>query len=206
MVAGAPGRRAAIIHAVSRWFRSYGFADVFDDLIVGAYPLDQDDVDTLAHLGIERVLNLTEDAEYRPGDRDEVARALARAGIAESRLPLTDYGGLPAGELEAAVRAVGAWLDAGERTYVHCRAGWQRSAAVAVGVVAIRTGMDVDDALDYVRRRKPSADPLPHQRADLRRWWASRSVAGESEREPPEPERNPGEPELDTTDLEPDPG
>ena len=60
--------------------------------------------------------------------------------------------------------------------------------------------------LDYVRRRKPSADPLPHQRADLRRWWASRSVAGESEREPSEPERNPGEPELDTTDLEPDPG
>jgi len=206
VVAGAPGRRAAIIHGVSRWFRSYGFADVFDDLIVGAYPLDQDDVDTLAHLGIERVLNLTEDAEYRPGDRDEVARALARAGIAESRLPLTDYGGLPAGELEAAVRAVGTWLDAGERTYVHCRAGWQRSAAVAAGVVAIRTGMDVDDAVDYVRRRKPSADPLPHQRADLQRWWASRSVAGGSEREPSEPERNPGEPERDTTDLEPDPG
>ena len=206
MVARAPARRAAIIHAVSRWFRSYGFADVFDDLIVGAYPLDQDDIDTLAHLGIERVLNLTEDAEYRPGDRHEVARALTRAGIAESRLPLTDYGGLPAGELEAAVRAVGTWLDAGERTYVHCRAGWQRSAAVAAGVVAIRTGMDVDDALDYVRRRKPSADPLPHQRADLRRWWALRGMAGESEREPTEPERNPGEPELDTTDLEPDPG
>ena len=52
---------------MSRWFRTYGFADVFDDLIVGAYPLDEDDVDTLARLGIRRVLNLTEDEEYRAG-------------------------------------------------------------------------------------------------------------------------------------------
>jgi protein-tyrosine phosphatase len=175
VVAGATGPRAAIIQSMSRWFRSYGFADVFDDLIVGAYPLDQDDVDMLALMGIDRVLNLTEDDEYRPGDRDAVEYALDHAGIAESRLPLTDYGGLPPGQLEAAVRAVGSWLDEGERTYLHCRAGWQRSAAVAAGVVAIRAGIDIDEALEYVRRRKPSADPLPHQRADLRQWWESRS-------------------------------
>ena len=169
---------------MSRWFRSYGFADVYDDLIVGAYPLDQDDVDMLARMGIRRVLNLTEDEEYPLGDREQAAHALAGAGIAESRLPLTDYGGLPAADLDAAVRAVGRWLDDGERAYVHCRAGWQRSAAVAAGVVADRTGMDIDDAVDYVRRRKPSADPLPHQRADLRRWWETRGVPGEPERDP----------------------
>jgi protein-tyrosine phosphatase len=170
-------RRAAIIQSVSRWFRSYGFADVFDDLIVGAYPLDQDDVDTLARIGIVRVLNLTEDDEYPTGHRPEVVRALAGAGIAESRLPLTDYGGLPARDLETAGRGVSTWLDQGERTYLHCRAGWQRSAAVAAGVVAARTGMDIDEAVDAVRRRKPSADPLPHQREDLRRWWEGRRGA-----------------------------
>ena len=84
------------------------------------------------------MLNLTEDESTRRAIATTVARALAAAGIAEYRLPLTDYGGLPADELEAAVRAVGTWLDEGERTYVHCRAGWQRSAAVAAGVVAIR--------------------------------------------------------------------
>jgi protein-tyrosine phosphatase len=161
---------------VSRWFRSYGFADVFDDLLVGAYPLDQADVEALARLRVRRVLNLTEDDEYRPGDREAVERALAAAGIEEWRLSLTDYGGLPPEALEAAVKEVNAWLDQGARTYVHCRAGWQRSAAVAAAVVAARTGVDIDEALDMVQERKPSADPLPHQRADLRRWWDGRAL------------------------------
>jgi hypothetical protein len=45
---------------------------------------------------------------------------------------------------------------------------------VAAAVVAVRAGIDIDEALDYVRRRKPTADPLVHQRADLRRWWVAR--------------------------------
>ncbi|MBV9942137.1 MAG: dual specificity protein phosphatase family protein [Solirubrobacterales bacterium] len=160
---------------MSRWFRSYGFAEVFDGLTVGAYPLDEDDIITLADAGVQRVLNLTEDAEYRPGERRSVQRALAAAGIEERQLSLTDYGGLPAGALEAAVGQVNAWLDEGARTYLHCRAGWQRSAAVAAGVVAVRSGMEIDEALAFVHERKPSADPLPHQRADLRRWWSARA-------------------------------
>jgi predicted protein tyrosine phosphatase len=164
-----------MIDGVSRWFRSYGFADVLDDLFVGAYPLDDDDVGTLIRVGVRRVLNLTEDAEYRPGDRPTVERALRAAGIEERRMSLADYGGLPSEALEAAVQEVNAWLDEGARTYLHCRAGWQRSAAVAAGVVALRTGRDIEAALDYVQLRKPSADPLPHQREDLRRWWAGRA-------------------------------
>jgi len=160
---------------MSRWFRSYGFADVFDDLTVGAYPVDADDVAALADAGVRRVLNLTEDVEYRPGDREAVMDALATAGIEERRLPVTDFGGLPPAALDAAVDQVTEWLDEGMRTYVHCRAGWQRSAAVAAAVVAVRAGIEIDDALDEVQRRKPSADPLPHQRADLRRWWAART-------------------------------
>jgi predicted protein tyrosine phosphatase len=163
---------------VSTWFQSYGFADVLDGLLIGAYPLDERDVSLLAHMGVQRVLNLVEDGEYRPGERAAVQRALDAAGIEEHRMKLTDFGGLPADDLEAAVQTVSSWLDDGARTYVHCRAGWQRSAAVAAGVVAVREQLDIDQALEYVQTRKPSADPLPHQREDLRRWWASRSPSG----------------------------
>src|SRR5438105_15849473 len=64
---GPPARpRPAIIVSVSSWFRSYGFADVFDGLLIGAYPLDEVDVSMLASLGVQRARNLAEESEYRP--------------------------------------------------------------------------------------------------------------------------------------------
>lgn len=161
---------------MSSWFRSYGFADVHDGLVIGAYPLDADDAAMLEWMGVERVLNLAEDTEYRPGEREQASAALIAAAIEEHRVRLTDYGHLPPDSIEAAVQQVLAWLKDGRRVYLHCRAGWQRSAAVAAGVIALREGLDIDDALALVRARKPSADPLPHQREDVRRWWEARSA------------------------------
>lgn len=169
---------------MSTWFRTYGFADILDGLVIGAYPLDQADVDTLAWMGVKRVLNLTEDAEYRRGERAKVAQALSDAGIEEHRMAFTDYGGLPGEGLEQAAREVNAWLDDGVLTYIHCRAGWQRSAAVAAAVIAVRQGLDVDEAIAQVQQRKPSADPLPHQRDDLRRWWRERRGGDRGRRTP----------------------
>jgi protein-tyrosine phosphatase len=165
---------------VSGWFRSYGFADVFDGLLIGAYPLDEADVSMLAAIGVERVFNVAEESEYPPGQRGVVEAALDASGIEEHRLPLPDYGGLPAGLIERAVRDVLDWVQQGKRTYVHCRAGWQRSAVLAAAVVAIRENIDVDEALALVQSRKPSADPLPHQREDLRRWWNERAASARS--------------------------
>jgi protein-tyrosine phosphatase len=159
---------------MSSWFRTYGFGEILDEFLVGAYPLDADDAAMLEWMGVKRVLNLVEPGEYRPGQHEQVQAAFVAAGIVESRLSFTDYGGLSADGLESAVQEVLQWLDEGRRTYVHCRAGWQRSAAVAAGVVAVRNGLEIDEAMDFVRARKPSADPLPHQRDDLRRWWEAR--------------------------------
>ena len=63
------------------------------------------------------------------------------------------------------------WLDDGQIVYLHCRAGWQRSAAVAAGVIALRDGIELDTALVQVQALKNTADPLPHQREDLQRWF-----------------------------------
>ena len=45
---------AAMIRVVSSWFRTYGYASVYDHLIVGALPLDEADVHLLAALGVDR--------------------------------------------------------------------------------------------------------------------------------------------------------
>ena len=159
---------------MSSWFRSYGYAGVYDRLIVGALPLDDTDVRKLAALGVTRVLNLVEDSEYQRGARRKVEKALTRANIEEVRLSTEDYGTLSDELLEQGAAQVNDWLDQGETVYLHCRAGWQRSAAVAAGAIALRDGIDIDAALARVQQLKRTADPLPHQRDDLRRWFDAR--------------------------------
>jgi len=159
---------------MSTWFDTYGFAGVYPRLIVGAVPLDRRDIRRLGQMGVERVLNLVQDEEYQPGVRAVINDALEKAVIEERRFATIDYGGLTPELLDDAVAAVNGWLDEGRTVYLHCRAGWQRSAAVAAAVVATRDHVDIDDAILTVHTRKPSADPLPHQREDLRRWWTAR--------------------------------
>jgi protein-tyrosine phosphatase len=165
---------------VSEWFERYGRAEVAEGLMSGAYPCDADDVSALAADGVTCVMNLCEDDEYEDGDRDAVVAAYASRSIAEERVGVVDYGNLMPGAIEVAAEQVAAWLNEGEHVYVHCRAGWQRSAVVAAAALALRDGIDPEEALAAIKRRKPSSEPLPHQLQDLRRWWRMRLIRGGS--------------------------
>jgi protein-tyrosine phosphatase len=161
---------------MSEWFERYGRAEVADGLVTGSFPCDEADVGALRAEGISCVLNLCEDAEYEEGERDAVEAAFAAAGIRERRVQVVDYGGLMPGAIEQAATEVARWLGDGERVYLHCRAGWQRSATVAAAALALRDGIEPDEALARIKRRKPSSEPLPHQLQDLRRWWKLRAI------------------------------
>ena len=156
---------------MSDWFERYGHDEVAEGLVIGALPGDAQDVALLARERVTRVLNLVEDREYAEGMRTEVAAALAFAGIEEERVCLVDFGGLDVAALERAVQTVRAWLACDERVYVHCRAGWQRSTTVAAAVLAVRDGIEPDEALRRIAGRRTGAEPLAHQRLDLLRWW-----------------------------------
>ena len=121
---------------MSDWFEHFGFAEVGDDLLMGAYPQDADDVTALRAAGVTAVFNLVQDVEYELPDGREACD--------------------------------------GERVYVHCRAGMQRSAVVAAAVVALHEALEPLAALEQVRARNPRANPLAHQRNDLLRWWEAR--------------------------------
>ncbi len=161
---------------MTEWFDSYGFAEVDRNLVVGAVPADHSDVGQLADIGVTRVLNLVEDGEYRPGQRADVELGYEVAEIQEVRFSTVDFGGLSGRLLERASDQVLVWLNQDQLVYLHCRAGWQRSATVAAAVVARRHEVDPETALAIIGRRKPTAYPLPHQRADLREWWVARQA------------------------------
>ena len=160
---------------MSDWFETYGFAVVDERLVSGAYPCDAADVERLVReAGVTRVVNLCQDEEYEPGEREEVEAAYAAHGVVEHRIELVDFGEVLPGALEQGVRVAVPWLQEGETVYVHCRAGWQRSATVAAGVLAVHLDIEPDDALGRIKSRKPSAQPLHHQLEGLWRWWRAR--------------------------------
>jgi hypothetical protein len=45
---------------------------------------------------------------------------------------------------------------------------------VAAGVIALHEEVGPGQALALLRERKPTAEPLPHQRSDLIEWWKAR--------------------------------
>ncbi|WP_354701899.1 hypothetical protein [Paraconexibacter sp. AEG42_29] len=160
---------------MSEWFQTYDFRVVGDGLVSGAQPSDGADVEQLVReAGVTRVVNLCQDAEYAPGEREAVLAAYARLGVGEHRIDLIDFGHVTADALDEAVAVAVPWLRDGETVYVHCRAGWQRSATVASGILAVHLGVGVDEALHRIQVRKPSAQPLHHQLEGLHRWWLDR--------------------------------
>ena len=161
---------------MSDWFEHFGFAEIGDNLLMGAYPQDADDVAALHEAGVTAVFNLVQDVEYEfEGGRDACAAALAQAGIREQRADIVDFGNLLPGQIETAATTVLRWLQEGERVYVHCRAGMQRSAVVSAAALALHEDLEPLAALDLVQSRNPRARPLAHQRQDLLRWWDGRN-------------------------------
>jgi atypical dual specificity phosphatase len=134
-------------------------------LLGGRVPYLAEHVADLRDAGVTAVVNLCEDAEYWAGERDAVAAAYAEAGIEEYHLPVSDGGTVPAAVLD---EAVGIARD--HVLYVHCRGGRERSATVAVAVVARTDGIAVDEALARVSERRPEFRPLPWQIDAVRRW------------------------------------
>jgi atypical dual specificity phosphatase len=136
-------------------------------LLAGRMPFADEHVATLAAEGVTAVVNLCEEREYWLGERDALGRAYARAGIREHHLPVPDGATVPRDVVERAVE-----IASEETVYVHCRGGRERSATVAVALLAAGEAIGVDDALERACRARPSFCPLPWQIAALRSWLA----------------------------------
>ena len=164
---------------MSGWFEHYGFAEVGDNLLMGAYPQDADDVAELSQAGVTRIFNLVQDIEYEPGARDGCVAALAAAGIDEQRVELVDFGSVPAAQIERRRRpSCAGSTRASACTCTAARAGSARRPSSRRSSRCARASTSAK-ALQVLRERKPTANPLMHQRADLLDWWLLRRARAE---------------------------
>jgi atypical dual specificity phosphatase len=147
------------------------YTRLHDTLLAGRMPVSERHIDALRAEGVTAVINLCEDREYWDGERAVVAGACTRAGIAEHRLPVIDGATVPAAVLEEALDVAG-----GGVAYVHCRGGRERSAAVAIALLAASAGSSVEEAHELAVSIRPTFKPLPWQVDGVRSWLHERGA------------------------------
>jgi protein-tyrosine phosphatase len=96
-------------------------------------------------------------------DLGELQRAYEKAALRFRRVPVADGDSVM---LVARLDATVAWLarriQAGGAVYVHCNAGLNRAPTVAVAYLHSCRGMDLLEARDLVKSRRPC---VPYMRA-----------------------------------------
>ena len=77
------------------------------------------------------------------------------------KIPFKEFSVADPARLDRAV----AWLESrspGSRTMVCCRVGMGRSASVVIAYFCCSQGMSYEDAVAFVKARRPGATPLPN--------------------------------------------
>ena len=128
------------------------------------------DLEQLQRAAPALVIALNEPVEFARLGIPDFKAQLVRSGLAWRHVPIPDAT-VPGAAFESAWRIVGAEaraaLRAGELVVLHCRAGLGRTGTVAARLL-VEFGARPDDAIDAVRRVRPSAIVTRAQEAYVR--------------------------------------
>jgi transcriptional regulator of met regulon len=138
---------------------------ILPNLLVGEYPRPGDAGELREARGVTAVVCLQDDADLAskgvPLARLEAA--YRRHAIAFHHRPVPDGHDLDLrARLDEIVALLARLVDAGERVYLHCNAGFNRAPTVAIAYLHAHEGLPLDAARDLVKARRPC---VPYMRA-----------------------------------------
>jgi len=148
------------------------YAAITDELWVGSYPQQPEDVLHLKSIGVTAILNLQSDADfsYRGIQWDMFWKFYVSQGLTVVRVPIIDFDlGSLSKNLADGVAALEALVAGDHRVYLHCTAGLNRSPTVAIAWLMKHRGMSLREAHDHVEEQR-SVQPYPEV---LHRWKKS---------------------------------
>ncbi len=145
------------------------FDQITDHLYVGSRP-DPDDWHILAALRV--TVNISLQAESQD-------RFTGAAPEVHLWLPTPDWFGPGVEAIQITAEFIDQMVRSNRKVYLHCNMGIGRAPTAAVGYL-IATGMTLDEALDWLRTRRPHAKPNSDQLRQLSEFTALREKQGRS--------------------------
>jgi protein-tyrosine phosphatase len=142
--------------------------------LCGKHAIGPDPQEILDRVGVDHVVCLVERFEIHER-YPAYADWLETSGRA-TWFPIADLDFGKVDDVAELVDSVVEMLRVGQSLIVHCGAGIGRAGTLAVAV-CLRSGMDLDTALEHVRLHRPGAGPEVGSQTDFVREW-SRVVAG----------------------------
>ena len=138
------------------------FDPIEPNIFIGSCPQNTIDVDRLHKLRVTAVLSLQteQDFKYHNIDWAGLQRDYEQCGIYVQRFPIADFNEKDLGERVAEpIKELNNLLNVGHRVYVHCTAGICRASATVIGYLCHYKGMQPQEALTYVRDKRPVVNP-----------------------------------------------
>lgn len=136
------------------------YSEILPGLFVGSFPQSKDDVERLHRAGVTAVLNLQTDDDMRHFNLDwnSLEAHYGARGMELRRVPVKDFDGADLKEkLSECVRVLSELREAGHRVFVHCTAGAGRSPSVVAAYLHWRQGLELDQAVELVKKIRPSS-------------------------------------------------
>jgi len=125
---------------------------------------DAEDAQAIAAHGIQAILSLA------PVQRPDGV-------LCQLSLDVRDRVRLPEAAIQEAIAFIRTQIQAGRRVLVHCEMGLSRSPAVVVAYLHAVHGMQIEEAVDFIRRTHPMADPHSLLLASIHEYFYQRTEA-----------------------------
>lgn len=143
-----------------RSFGRPGVSEILPELLLGEYPAPSDAEWLRDQHRVTAVLSLQDDDDLVAKNlrERELIDAFAAVGLRWQRCGVADYDTEMLGlRIDRIVERLGEWIDAGERVFVHCNAGFNRAPTVAIAWLHARRGLELEAARSFVKERRPCA-------------------------------------------------
>eukprot|EP01016_Furgasonia_blochmanni_P057484 TRINITY_DN9993_c0_g1_i3.p2 TRINITY_DN9993_c0_g1~~TRINITY_DN9993_c0_g1_i3.p2 ORF type:complete len:286 (-),score=80.67 TRINITY_DN9993_c0_g1_i3:869-1726(-) len=140
----------------------FKFHMINENIFIGPYPQNIEEVEELQKHDIKAVLNLQtkKDMKKRLVSWEEMSRAYEKRGITGINFPITD---MDPEDMSSKAHQVAEVLkhlvDAKEKVYVHCTAGVGRAPQTVIAYLCFFKQYKLDEAIRLVQEKRPTSRP-----------------------------------------------